>query len=120
MTLTIGQSRILGGKWEAVVTGASTPPNIAVRILGEELPNVNVREADGGYRVSCAIPSDYISDGIQTFLVIDAETDETIGDFVLVCGDVMEEDIRAEVAQLRAELDLLKRAFRRHCVETAS
>jgi hypothetical protein len=31
----------------------------------------------------------------------------------------LEEDIRAEVSLLRAELDLLKRAFRRHCAETA-
>jgi hypothetical protein len=28
------------------------------------------------------------------------------------------EDIRAEMDLLRAELDLLKQAFRRHCVET--
>jgi hypothetical protein len=30
----------------------------------------------------------------------------------------LDEDIRAEVDLLRAELDLLKRAFRRHCSET--
>ena len=28
------------------------------------------------------------------------------------------EDIRAELSLVRDELDLLKRAFRRHCVET--
>jgi hypothetical protein len=31
----------------------------------------------------------------------------------------MEDDLRAEVDLLRAELDMLKRAFRRHCLETA-
>jgi hypothetical protein len=30
----------------------------------------------------------------------------------------MEDDLRAEVDLLRAELDMLKRAFRRHCLET--
>jgi hypothetical protein len=38
--------------------------------------------------------------------------------FTLIAGDVLGDDIRAEVDLLRAELDMLKRAFRRHCVET--
>ena len=36
----------------------------------------------------------------------------------LIGDEVTGPDLRAEVDLLRAELDMLKRAFRRHCVET--
>ena len=36
----------------------------------------------------------------------------------LVAGDALAYDLRTEIALLREELDLLKRAFRRHCLET--
>ena len=36
----------------------------------------------------------------------------------IVTGVAMEDDVRAEIDLLRAELDMLKRAFRRHCLET--
>ena len=41
-----------------------------------------------------------------------------LGDFTLMAGDAVADDLRAEVELLRAELDMLKRAFRRHCLET--
>ena len=37
----------------------------------------------------------------------------------LMAGAALDEDIRAEIALLRDELELLKSAFRRHCAETA-
>jgi hypothetical protein len=42
-----------------------------------------------------------------------------LGSFSIVAGDALAEDIRAELSLLRAELDMLKKAFRRHCVETS-
>ncbi|MFZ5749697.1 MAG: hypothetical protein ACOY5U_01375 [Pseudomonadota bacterium] len=42
----------------------------------------------------------------------------TLASFVVIGGAPVEADLRAEVELLRAELDLLKRAFRRHCAET--
>lgn len=44
---------------------------------------------------------------------------QALGDFSIIAGDAAGEDIRAEMALLRAELDMLKRSFRRHCRETA-
>jgi hypothetical protein len=61
---------------------------------------------------------DLIGDGAQTFLIFDKDTGETLDSFTIIAGDAVSDDIRAEVALLRAELDLVKRAFRRHCVET--
>jgi hypothetical protein len=41
-----------------------------------------------------------------------------LGSFSIVAGDALAEDIRAELSLLRAELDMLKKGFRRHCLET--
>ena len=57
--------------------------------------------------------------GVQTFLIRDVASGETLQHFTIITGVAMEDDLRAEVDLLRAELDMLKRAFRRHCLETA-
>ena len=54
----------------------------------------------------------------QRFLIRNRGTGETLAHFTIITGVPMEDDLRAEVDLLRAELDMLKRAFRRHCVET--
>ena len=41
-----------------------------------------------------------------------------LGHFSIIAGEALGEDLHAEVELLRAELDMLKRAFRRHCLET--
>ena len=64
------------------------------------------------------IPKSAITEGVQSFIVCDAQTGTKLGDFTLLAGDVVGHDIRVELQLLRAELDMLKRAFRRHCVET--
>jgi hypothetical protein len=59
-----------------------------------------------------------LSDVVQTFLITDTATDETLNSFSLLSGDALAGDSRAEITLLREELDMLKGAFRRHCVET--
>ena len=54
-----------------------------------------------------------IADGVQTFLISDKRSGETLDSFALMSGDALSYDIRAEMALLREELDMLKRAFRR-------
>jgi hypothetical protein len=56
---------------------------------------------------------------VQTFLIRNRDTGETMQHFTVITGVAMEDDLRAEVDLLRSELDMLKRAFRRHCLETA-
>jgi hypothetical protein len=58
-----------------------------------------------------------LNDGVQTFVIQNAG--QTLGSFSIVSGRPLDHDLRSEIDLLRAELDLLKRAFRRHCVETA-
>jgi hypothetical protein len=64
------------------------------------------------------IPAEALSEGVQTFLIREAASGDKLAHFTIITGVVMEDDIRAEMDLLRAELDMLKRAFRRHCLET--
>ena len=120
---TLAKARLFEGVWEGVLrtdTSISTAPTIIVTHLQEALPDVSLSagETPGEWLVRIPVPADKIADGVQTFLIQDAETGETLDSFSIVAGDALSEDIRADITLLREELDLLKRAFRRHCLET--
>ena len=51
------------------------------------------------------------------YLVACPETGDALAHETIIAGEVLDEDVRAEVMLLRAELDMLKRAFRRHCAD---
>ena len=110
------------GIWQGVVQqNGSGVPQIRVTHLGITVPDVEVQESDtdGHWQIQVPIPSTAISDGVQVFVISDATDDTTLGQFTLIAGESLGEDLRAEVELLRAELDMLKRAFRRHCSETS-
>jgi len=64
------------------------------------------------------VPVSALSDGVHSFLISDKRTGEKLNSFSILAGDPVRDDIRSELDLLRAELDMLKKAFRRHCVET--
>jgi hypothetical protein len=124
--LTLTETRLRAGVWEALVgTGADAapdPPRIEVMHDGTALPGVTLTAVPGhpgAFALRVPVPATALSDGLQGFVVRDAAGGTTLAQFVIAAGDVMVDDLRAEVVLLRAELDLLKRAFRRHCLETA-
>ncbi|MCJ8140710.1 hypothetical protein [Falsirhodobacter halotolerans] len=107
------------GIWHGTVQGLDTP-EVEVLLHGAPVGGVTVtNEGEAGHRISVPVPTELLEDGVQTFLIrlVDGTV---IGHFAVAAGHGAEDDLRAEVAALRAELDLLKRAFRRHCVETSS
>lgn len=119
---TVTKTGIRQGAWRGIVSHAdSTPPTLSVTHLGKPIEGVEMQatEAAGQWTLQFPIPAEAISDGVQTLLIVDATTGETLAHVTLIMGEVLGEDIRAETDLLRAELDMLKRAFRRHCVETA-
>ncbi len=67
-----------------------------------------------------SIPAEVLYDGIQVFLLRDLERDEILGHFSILAGESIAQDALAEIELLRAELDLLKSAFRRHCLEAGA
>lgn len=120
--LNLTKTRMIEGMWHGIITGAgATKPDIIVRHANSDITGFQlVHDATAGHwALTIPIPASAVSDGIQTILVANRQTDEKIGEVFVIGDDVSSSDLRAEVELLRAELDMLKRAFRRHCVETA-
>lgn len=121
-TPVLTPTRLREGVWEAVIQcpDNDTPPAVAVTHLEKPVEGARVSkgEGEGQWILRVPIPLSAISEGVQTFLVQDVGSNERIGSFTVIAGEVLGEDIRAEMDLLRAELDMLKKAFRRHCLET--
>lgn len=122
------KTRLRAGVWQGVLSMAkdAPAPQIDVWHLDAPLQGVTVQPTlgeagvdTGEYLVSVPIAVSAINDGVQTFVIKNAITQQTYASFSLIAGDPLDSDLRAEIDLLRAELDLLKRAFRRHCVDTA-
>ncbi len=122
--LTVTKIRFRNGRWEGRVTGAAageTPPDLRVLYLDRPVEGVALTATDtaGEWELIIPIPGEAVADGVHSFVIAPGTEDTTLAHFTLIGGDVAAEDLCTEVDLLRAELDMLKRAFRRHCVETA-
>ncbi len=121
--ISLVKTRLQNGIWEGVLSYSGSDayePDLRVThmdvIIGN--PEVIRKDEENNWMVRVPIPVEAISDGIQTFMIIENETNEKLGSFVMLAGESLQDDIRAEMDLLRAELDMLKKAFRRHCIET--
>lgn len=117
------QTRIRAGVWEGVLTSSSPQPALEARHLEAEVPGLTVTaipDRVGEWAVRLPIPAALLSEGVQTFLIRDRTSGQTLQHFTIITGASVEDDLRAEIDLLRAELDMLKKAFRRHCVETGA
>jgi hypothetical protein len=119
--VTLTPKRLFEGVWTAIIqTTAKDAPDLIVTHLEKPLLGVSLTQIEDSnqWELQVPVPVEAICDGVQTFLVTDAATNEEVGSFTLISGEALGDDIRAEMDLLRAELDMLKRAFRRHCLET--
>lgn len=115
-------TRLRAGVWEGVISSLKDAPEVIVVHLEKMIAGVSVTplpNQTGEFLLSVPIPVHLLNDGVQTFVIIEKNTEETLGSFAIIAGSPLDDDLRAEIDLLRAELDLLKRAFRRHCVETS-
>lgn len=120
---SLSKSRFFEGVWEGVIAGNADdapPPEIDVRVHDQKIPDVAIEPLPepASWLLKVPVPAKMIADGVHTFVISDAALGQTMGNFSIIAGDAAGEDIRAEMALLRAELDMLKRSFRRHCRET--
>ncbi len=116
------KTRIRAGIWEGVLTGPAAP---AIEVLHLEHPVPGhsltpIADRPGEWLVRVPIPAELLTEGVQTFLIRNKTTGDKLEHFTIITGVAMEDDMRAEVDLLRSELDMLKRAFRRHCIETVA
>ncbi len=118
--LILTKTKIQQGRWQGQITNAVDEPQINVTHLNQTVDGVTLTADDtpGKWALEIPIPSEAIADGVQTLIITDTASGDQLGHITLMAGEVMGDDIRAEMDLLRAELDMLKRAFRRHCLET--
>ncbi|MFP7569737.1 hypothetical protein [Marivita sp. S2033] len=121
---SLSKSRFFEGVWEGVIAGNSDDaptPNIDVRVHDRAVPDIMLEplEDPASWHLKVPVPANMIADGVHTFVISEATLGQPLGDFSIIAGDAAGEDIRSEMALLRAELDMLKRSFRRHCRDTA-
>jgi hypothetical protein len=118
--MTLTETRIAGGVWEGVLGGVKGDAPAVEALHGtravEGLEVQPLPGKAGRFAVRVPIPAWALNDGVQTFVV--QVGGATLGQFTLIAGQPLDEDFRAELGLLRAELDLLKRAFQRHCRES--
>ena len=125
--MTLTRMRLAEGVWEGLLSApVAAAPRLRLWHEDELLGEPETVEADAGqsgkaaWLVRFKLPAERLSDGVQTFVIEDADTGTALAHETVIAGEVLDEDARAEIALLRAELDLLKRAFRRHCSEEES
>ncbi|WP_323776474.1 hypothetical protein [Leisingera sp.] len=121
--LSLTKIRFRNGIWEGRISNAPASgarPEISVMFQDQPVADAKLDEgqAGGEWLISVPVPAEALADGVQTFVIFDAADSTRLGDFTLIAGEAVADDLRAEVELLRAELDMLKRAFRRHCLET--
>jgi hypothetical protein len=122
MSYKVTKIKMQQGVWHGIVTGDSGAP-LKIDVSHENMVLTNI-ELDhdavaGHWTLVIPIPPSAVADGVQTLIIRDITADRIIGHITLLAGEALGEDLRAEMDLMRAELDMLKRAFRRHCAETA-
>ena len=117
----LARTRLFAGVWEGVLKceGADRPPEIEVTHLGDVITHKiqPLKDSPGHWALRIPVPPERLSDGVQVFLITEKPDGRKLGSFTLVTGEPLEEDIRAELELLRAELDMLKKAFRSYSRE---
>ena len=111
------------GIWQGVLRRDTAPGRLMLVHMGSRVAEaLATPDPEGGWRIAAAIPPEQLSDGVQNFLLIEDQGSETeppqpganrLGSLTLIAGALLDEDLLAEMALLRAELELLKKELRR-------
>ena len=115
--VSVTGTTLRSGIWhgQARVEGLDAAPVLTAWSGDTALPELELRpEGEGLWALKLRVPGEILSDGLQTIVIRDEGSGDAVGSFAILAGAVLDDDIRSELALLRAELDMLKRAFRRH------
>ena len=117
--------RLQAGRYEAVLSGNNAAVEQGLEAVHEgKVVAIATLSPDGArpgnWRVLLDLPAAVIADGVQIIAIRSVATGGVLDRITLMAGAPLDEDFRAEIALLRDELEMLKRAFRRHCAETGA
>lgn len=115
--------RLQAGRYEGILTSSNPAMEQGLEAVheGKVIANVTLSSEDDGpgrWHVAVVLPASVITDGVQVIALRAIATGEVLDRITLMAGAPLDEDFRAELALMRNELEILKRAFRRHCAET--
>lgn len=111
------------GIWQGVLRRDAAPGRLVLVHMGNRLAEAHAtEEPGGGWRIAAAIPPERLSDGVQSFLLVEDQAAEgeapqpgaqRLGSLTLIAGELLDDDLRAELTLMRAELELVKKELRR-------
>ncbi|MBJ3761669.1 hypothetical protein ILP92_02745 [Maribius pontilimi] len=107
------------GIWSVCVTTPGRPDLVASH-RGTALPDLTWTQNADGWQAEIPVPVAMLGEGVQTLVLTTADDGTPVASISVAAGTALSQDMAAEVALLRAELDLLKRAFRTHCADSES
>lgn len=103
------------GIWTALLDlPRGTTPDLEVVHNGQPLAGMTLTAAcdeHGGWLLAIPIPAETLSDGVQIYSVRDVASNTVIGHIPIMLGEDVADSLTAEVALLRAELEVVKRAL---------
>lgn len=112
-----------GGIWEGFLHRQTPPGRLVLAHLGQRVGIARATaQEEGAWRIAAAIPSDRLSDGVQSFILLEDDGEDgepprpgarQLGAISLVAGKPLDLDLLAELELMRSELELLKRELRR-------
>lgn len=118
---------VAGGIWSGLLEAAVPPARLCVLHEGEAVAEAALTGPGGGpWQVRAELPGGVICDGIHSLLLVAGQGGagdapgmgaRVLGRLDLRAGRPLAGDLLAEIAQLRAEMDMLKREFRRLATE---
>lgn len=121
MTETLICTGLSGGRYEGLLTGAGAT-EIEALYRGRIVAVARIAPPQDGQdaqRVTLDLPAEVLSDGVQVVGLRSTVSGEILDRITLMAGNALDGNVLAELTLLRDELEMLKRAFRRHCIETA-
>ena len=124
--IVLTKTAFRAGTWHGQATrsdgGDHPEPQLSAWCMDRPIDSLRMSPGKGPglWDIALDVPATLLGDGVQTILIRDEVSGAPLEQITIAAGKPLEDDIRAEISLLRAELDLLKRAFRRHCVETGA
>ena len=110
---TLSKIRLSDGHWQGLLQGGSgTPPDLVADHLGAPVGTITLTPQGKDWLVDLALPATLITDGAHCVILRRADSMAQLAMVTFIAGEDLAHDLRADVAMLRAELDLLKRALR--------